>query len=162
MLFSLILVSSLAIFADGCLKDFRINQEQERGGRNAQISAMKMGFFSENLELTEAETAKFWPLYMKNEKAKRELQRKKRDILNTMRDGKATLATVQEMFELDKERIVLDEQAVKEYSTVLSDSQIAKVFIAEEDFKAFLLHSFSGSKDDDQSGGRLMRLMPSE
>lgn len=151
ILFALLLSSSMTLFANSN-NDNKYQPQDQKGGRNAQITAMKMGFFAEKLEMTDEQTAKFWPIYMSNETSKRELQRKKRDVLKSMRDGKATLANVQETFKLDRERIELEEQTVKAYAKILSEKQIAQIFIAEEDFKAFLLHSFSGKGGEE--GGR--------
>jgi len=57
---------------------FSLTAFTQRGRNNPRIKAFKIAFITENLDLSEKESEKFWPLYNKHEKEKHRLFEKER------------------------------------------------------------------------------------
>lgn len=115
------------------------------GSQHAQdIRSMKIAFFSDALQLTPEQSQKFWPVYNEYWGAKREIGKKRRDLYQVIRDGKAGEQQFKDLLSvMDAERKVTADYIVK-FKQILPGNKAAKVFVADEDFKNFLIRRATG------------------
>lgn len=115
------------------------------GSQHAQdIRSMKIAFFSDALQLSPEQSQKFWPVYNEYWSAKREIGKKRRDLYQVIRDGKAGEQQFSELLSvMDAERKVTADYMLK-FKQILPANKAAKVFVADEDFKNFLIRRATG------------------
>lgn len=104
-----------------------------------EIRNMKIAFFTDVLQLTPEQSQKFWPVYNQYWNARREVGRKRRDLYQVIRSGQVGERQFQEILEvIDAERKVTADY-IAEFRRILPAATAAKVFVADEDFKNFLI-----------------------
>lgn len=120
--------------------------------KKEKVEAMKIGFITQQMDLTPEEAQKFWPVYnqMSNEI---EALRKERKL--SRENAKETFET---MSDTDIEKLINDEMAsrqkeldihkkyVAQFKTVLSIKKVAQFYKAEEGFKRRLLEKIQEKK----------------
>lgn len=112
---------------------------QGKPGHGEKIRNMKIAFFTDALQLSPEQSQKFWPVYNQYWNARREVGKKRRDLYNVIRNGKAGEQQFQELLGImDAERKVTADYIAK-FRQVLPAATAAKVFVADEDFKNFLI-----------------------
>jgi hypothetical protein len=119
--------------------------------RGENIESLRTGFISQKLNLSNEESQKFWPVYdqyqndvdalKKQRKANRELVMKAGGIDN-MKDAdvQKMIATETDIQSLELE---LHKQYIIKFEQVIPARKVAKFFIAEEEFKIYLLKQLS-------------------
>lgn len=112
---------------------------QGKPGHGEEIRNMKIAFFTDALQLTPEQSQQFWPVYNQYWNARREVGRKRRDLYDRIRQGKGGERQFEELLGvMDAERKVTADYIAK-FRRILPASTAAKVFVADEDFKNFLL-----------------------
>lgn len=105
---------------------------------------MKIAFFSDMLELTPAESEKFWPVYNAYWNERREVGRQRGELHRMIREGKVAEQQFKELLGImDAERRIAAEYIGK-FRQILPADKAAKVFVADEDFKNFLIRKAVG------------------
>lgn len=114
--------------------------QQSQGGRGGEeIRNMKIAFFTEALQLTPEQSAKFWPVYNQYWGELRKIGHNRRTLYKTIREGKPGESQQKELLSImDAERKVTDTYIGK-FKEVLPDDKVAKIFVADEDFKNYLI-----------------------
>lgn len=139
---ALALIAALAAFSFGsALASPPDGPEGPQGkpGHGEEIRNMKIAFFTDALHLSPEQSQKFWPVYNQYWDARREVGKKRRDLYKVIRDGKAGEQQLKELLGvMDAERKVTADYIVK-FRQVLPAATAAKVFVADEDFKNFLI-----------------------
>lgn len=112
--------------------------------RGEDIRAMKIAFFSDALSLTPEQSQQFWPVYNQYWSGRREIGHRRRDLFKIIRDGQAGDAQFRELLSvMDAERKLTADYIVK-FRQILPADKVAKVFVADEDFKNYLLKRATG------------------
>lgn len=114
-----------------------------------KIKALKVSFFTENLDLTEKEAEQFWPIYndyySKTSKIKRQ---DLRNIRKEIKENKETISDKKAKELLNNLTVAIknlhDEEAklISRLQNVLSSKKILLLKIAEEDFKRKILEQY--------------------
>ncbi len=129
---------------------------QGKKGSRKKIQALKIAYITEQLDLTEKEAEKFWPVYNTYDKKltqlryieKGELRKKIKELggLDVLNDNDAKTIALK--------MLALDEQAhetatifFKKLSTILSYKKILKLRVAEGNFKRKLLKKLRRKKE---------------
>lgn len=112
---------------------------EARATRYESIRNMKIAFFTDALELTAEQSQQFWPIYNESWKSRRELGHRRRDLFKTIREGGAGEKQLDELLEFMHQESKLIENCIAKLRKILPDDKVAKVFVAEEDFKNFLI-----------------------
>lgn len=118
-----------------------------------KIKALKIPFFTKELDLTEKEAEKFWPVYneyyAKTSKIKRQdfrnIRREIRENANTLSDEKAK----ELLDKLAKAQNTLHEEETKltnKLQKIFSPRKILLLKIAEEDFKRKILEQYKKNR----------------
>lgn len=127
---------------------------QRRPDRD-KIKSLKVAFLTERLDLNSAEAQAFWPVYNEYQDSKEALRKKERtQIRGKIKDADA-LSEKQAQDLLDKyisfenEEEALENDFLKEISTVISAKKTILLMKAEEDFKRRLIQQYRKNR----SGG---------
>lgn len=136
---ALALIAALAVFSCGSTLASPPHGPQGKPGHGEEIRNMKIAFFTDALQLSPEQSQKFWPVYNQYWDARREVGKKRRDLYKVIRDGKAGEQQLKELLGvMDAERKVTADYIVR-FRQVLPAATAAKVFVADEDFKNFLI-----------------------
>ncbi len=130
-------------------------QDGSKSEKEEQLRAQKIAFFTEKIGLTPDEAQEFWPIYNSywNKKNSIIADRKK-----TMTDfmAKSDQLSEKEMVNYANKYInyemqlaeLLDEYHLK-FKNILPIEKVMKIYLADYEFKTYLLKRIRGDKDDD-------------
>jgi|UniRef100_UPI00404846F1 hypothetical protein len=134
------------------------NSFSQTDASREKIKALKVAFITEQLNLSEQEAVKFWPVYNKFEKKRHDLyyiQRRnlKKDIdqlggIDKV-DEKEAKTITDKMLALDKAEYDTQTNYFKEMRMVISNIKIIKLQNAERDFNRKLLTRFKRQRNPD-------------
>lgn len=117
---------------------------QKQGGHGSEIRNMKIAFLTEALQLTPEQSQQFWPVYNEYWRARKEVSRRRHEVYKVIREGNAGEAQFKELLAvMDAERKVAADYMAK-FRRILPDNKAARVFVADEDFKNFLVRRATG------------------
>lgn len=118
--------------------------------KKEQIKAMKVAFFTTELELTSGEAEKFWPVYnafddkqfeLRHQKMKKYLRKLDDATLDKMTEKDANILLTQ-IENTDEELFLLRKKFVKNLKSILPAVKIIKLRKSEEDFNRKLLQQY--------------------
>lgn len=124
-----------------------------------KIEAMKVGFLTNRLDLTANEAKEFWPVYNQYQDELEKLRKSRRDNLMNARQN------FDEMSDADVDQLISGEfsfrqnelDIMKKYNPmfrkILPAKKVAKLYVAEEDFKRKLLEQLQERRDDRRGDG---------
>lgn len=127
-------------------------QPPQRGER---IEALRISFYTHELQLTPAEAQAFWPVFNEYQTKLDDIQHKRNELFREGRMGtgapaeKDIEAMIVASFSLEQEELDLKQQYFKEFQKVLPMQKIGKLYQAERKFRLMLLKEFR----DRQQGG---------
>ena len=118
-----------------------------------RIKALRTGFFTEKLNLTQAEAEKFWPIYNAYDDELSALKKEERtEIFQVFRRGLDDLsdneanALIDKMTDIRTREFNLHKQLIEDLRKVPSPKKIIMLRRAEEEFKRTLLERFRQHK----------------
>lgn len=126
----------------------------QSSGKMEQLKALKIGFITEELNLSPSEASDFWPiynshqekihkLYHENRSIRREL---KPDNFEAMSDSKAT-ELLNKILKTDKDIYLEKEAMFENLKTVLPPKKIIKLHKAENEFSRKILEQYRRRKE---------------
>jgi len=132
----ILMLLPVAIFAQG---------KQDKKDR---IETMHIAYLSEKLNLSSAEAEKFWPIYNEYKTAQDKLRKERMDNIQSVKRAggvdSISDADAQKLIaaETDFETHQLDlrKEYVTKFQQAISIRKVAKFFIAEDEFKRYLLN----------------------
>ena len=135
-----LMLVSLTFYAQG----ERMKEKKE------QIRALKVAFFTTELNFTNGEAEKFWPLYNTFDENQFELRHQKmRAFSRRMRDGsfdkiseKEATQFLAQIEDTEEELFLLRKKFMQNVKTILPAVKIVKFKKAEEDFNRKLLQQY--------------------
>lgn len=118
--------------------------------KKEKIKALKVAFFTTELDLTTNEAEKFWPIYNTFDDKQFELRHQKmRAFMKRMSDGSLDRITEKEansfliqMEDTEEELFLLRKRFTQNLRKILPYVKIIKLRKAEEDFNRKLLHQY--------------------
>ena len=129
---------------------------QRDGDRHERIQAMKIAYITERLELTPAEAEKFWPVYndynSKKDKVLQDMRKVRRHYIENHENmnEEEHLELLEKFIKLQKEDADLLPSYQEKFIQVLPAKKVMKLYIAEIQFKNYLLEKLR----DHQGQGR--------
>ncbi|HKK59679.1 MAG TPA: hypothetical protein VJ937_09385 [Salinivirga sp.] len=121
----------------------------------------KIGFFTEEMNLTEKEAQKFWPVYNAYSQQRDSLWRAQRSFLIKYVEGELDTnngeAALKRFLNFDDQRKDIQERYINKLRTFMSDEEILQMFYTEHQFKHFMLNRIRGRHGLDRGRGRGMR-----
>lgn len=111
-----------------------------------KIKALKVAHITEQLDLTEAEAQKFWPIYNANKEAEHQLReesskRRKEQSLDKLTENEAK-ALLLDMEKAEKQKVELHSKMLNNLLTVLPAKKIIKLYQAERSFRKKMLDEY--------------------
>jgi Spy/CpxP family protein refolding chaperone len=131
-------------------------QSESMKEKKEQIKTLKVAFFTTELDLTNAQAEKFWPIYNTFDDKQFELRHQKmRAFMKRMNDGsldkiseKEANTFLAQIQDTEEELFLLRKKFTSNLRAILPASKIIKLKKAEEDFNRKLLQQYrnKGSK----------------
>ncbi|UFH45106.1 sensor of ECF-type sigma factor [Flavobacterium galactosidilyticum] len=131
-------------------------QSESMKEKKEQIKTLKVAFFTTELDLTNAQAEKFWPIYNTFDDKQFELRHQKmRAFMKKMNDGsldkiseKEANTFLAQIQDTEEELFLLRKKFTSNLRAILPASKIIKLKKAEEDFNRKLLQQYrnKGSK----------------
>lgn len=146
ILFIFIIISALSSIS--CNAQFK-------KGSKEKIRTYKIAFLTEQLNLTEVEAEKFWPIYNVYDKKIMELRKKERFEIKKNIRKKGGLDKISEeeakkiilsMEEITQQRYSLKNSFYKKVIPIISYKKLLKLEISEHEFNRKLLRKFRNKK----------------
>ena len=125
-------------------------QSESMQEKKEKIKALKIAFFTTELDLTTTEAEKFWPIYNTFDDKQFELRHQKmRAFMKRMSDGSLDRITEKEansflvqMEDTEEDLFLLRKRFTQNLRKMLPSVKIIKLRKAEEDFNRKLLHQY--------------------
>ena len=134
-------MNSYRIISVALLLIMSISLTAQRGDRAERIESLKVGYFTEKLDLSSAEAEKFWPLYNEMNDQIKELRRSFR-----VQNGDASDLTeaeaesyINSRLEKESEALAVKKDYYQKMMGVISALKVMKLTKVEADFKKELL-----------------------
>ena len=138
--------------------------KKENGAMKEKVKAERVAFITARVDLTVAEAEKFWPVYNEICKrrdaataAEREAFRKLRETVKENREGEIPAAMKEYTRTADNNQRTLGKDA-EALSRILPPHKVAKVLIAEEQFRRHQINRLHKGKKGD--GPQAHRIQP--
>ena len=125
--------------------------------RRERIKALKTAFITEKLELSKTEAEKFWPIYNTYQEQEHTIRNQYRDLFSNkdvaqLSENEADKA-IKTLNDLDKSRLSLKENYMKDLKKVLSSKKILMLKIAEDEFNKKMFEEFKRRHNRDEDKG---------
>lgn len=124
------------------------NWEQIGQQWKARMASAKVGFITNELNLTPAEAQKFWPVYneisAKKDKALDASAEALRKLDQAVKEGKESAKILDEYVKAQQTIANLNAEAVKAYGKVIPAEKVAKLFVIEENFRRNIFGRLQG------------------
>ncbi|MEE4198925.1 MAG: hypothetical protein V2I54_14895 [Bacteroidales bacterium] len=129
-------------------------QEADKVSKEQQIKSQKIAFFTDKIGLTPEEAEKFWPIYNSYWKRKNTIIAERKDKMTYFAENSENMAE-KEMIQYADSYInyemqlaeLLDEYHEK-FKEILPIKKVMKIYLADYEFKAYLLNKIRGSDKD--------------
>ena len=163
---AIILLAAIAAFNPAFAQGRHQGKAQNGKDFRAQLSTEKIGYITTKLELTEAEAQQFWPVYNKVDKARGEALKEVRtafkELNKSIQDGGDCAKLLTAYLDAQVKVNDLEKKSVAEYSKVLPAEKVAKLFIAEEQFRKDMMSSHRPGPKHPQDGKPEPKPQPQE
>lgn len=124
------------------------NWEQIGQEWKARMASAKVGFITNELNLTPAEAQKFWPVYneisAKKDKALDASAEALRKLDVAVKEGQDGAKFLDEYVKAQQNVANLNAEAVKAYGKVIPAEKVAKLFVIEENFRRNIFGRLQG------------------
>ena len=116
------------------------------------IRAERIAFFTEKIGLAPEEAEKFWPLFNEFQDKKDKIIDKRRNAVRKLSEAEGlTTAEIEnntnDIIESFKEEAELIEKYHLKFKKILPIEKVGKIYVAEHEFKSYLLHKIKGNKN---------------
>ncbi|MCM4156532.1 hypothetical protein [Gramella sp. AN32] len=128
-------------------------QDKDREAQWERIKALKVAFFTQELNLTEKVAEKFWPVYNAYEKKRYELHERERidpEKVECINEAEAN-DLLDEFLTVESEEYKLKKQFFKDMKAIISSKDIIKLQKLEDDFHKKLIKEYRSKKGNRNS-----------
>lgn len=123
----------------------------QNSDKREKIKALKVAFITEQLELTETEAQKFWPIYNTYETNKDKQRKlaydKHKQISDDMTEAQAK-AILNDLIKFEKERQNFRVDYIESLMKVMPAKKVIKLRTAEDEFNRKMLHEYKKRHGD--------------
>ncbi len=130
-------------------------QKGPMGGPRERIKTLKIGYFTEQLELDESTASKFWPIYNQFEEKRMTLQKQLADMKpeGRINDEEAT-KIINQGFEIEEQLLAVKKELSEALSKVLPPSRLLVFHQADRDFNMRMVREFRDRNRGGMQGPR--------
>ncbi len=120
--------------------------------KRERVKALKIAFITEQLNLTETEAQKFWPIYNafedNNNKLRREAYNKRKaEDIDALTEAEAK-AMIDDMISIENKRSKLREQFMKDLLTAIPAKKVILLKAAEDAFNKRMFEEFKKRRQE--------------
>ena len=114
-----------------------------------RIKALKVAYFTQELNLTDKVAEKFWPIYNRYEKARHELHKREHIELENVECINETEANnlLDEFLTVENEEYKIKKQLFRELREIISAKDIIKMHKLEDEFHKKLIKEYRSKKE---------------
>lgn len=128
--------------------------------RKDKIETMHIAYLSQKLDLTSAEAEKFWPIYNEYKAGQDKLRQQRMDNVQTVKKAggvdNMSDAEVQKLItdetDLETSQLELRKAYITKFQQAIPIRKVAKFFIAEDEFKRYLLNQLRKRREQNGRG----------
>lgn len=126
-----------------------VAQEKDGSEKWDRIKALKVAFFTQELQLTDKVAEKFWPIYNKYEKAKYELHKREHIDLENVECINESEANnlLDEFLTVENEEYKIKKQLFRDLREIISAKDIIKLQKLEDEFHRKLIKEYRSKKE---------------
>ncbi|MDB2656570.1 hypothetical protein N9Y60_00795 [Crocinitomicaceae bacterium] len=153
----LLVILLMAFSFDAYSQPPRGRKPGQRQQKKERVKQLKIAYFTEELDLTEGEAEKFWPIYNEMEEKMKAEKKKKNTATNDIKNGFDTLsdAEIESKMKEALDARIEEAEVQKEYLVKIGDvigfKKAAKVVSLEAQFKRELIKRLSNDTNDNSS-----------
>lgn len=153
----LLVILLMAFSFDAYSQPPRGRKPGQRQQKKERVKQLKIAYFTEELDLTEGEAEKFWPIYNEMEEKMKAEKKKKNTATNDIKNGFDTLsdAEIESKMKEALDARIEEAEVQKEYLVKIGDvigfKKAAKVVSLEAQFKRELVKRLSNDTNDNSS-----------
>lgn len=153
-LHSFILLVSIMIFALSA----NAQENQSKSNKEQEIKSQKIAFFTDKIGLTPEEAQVFWPIYNDYWDKKNKIIADRKEKMTYFADHSQNMSNGQMIKYADQyilyetELAELLEEYHKKFKTILPIDKVMKIYLADYEFKTYLLKKIkeSGKEEDNK------------
>ena len=153
-------ISVIAIAMLVSVAAFAQNDNPKKKGANPdwreKVRAEQVAHITSDLNLTEAEAQKFWPVYNDVQAKRRDVYKASFEAMKSLREkieaGEDVSNELEKYLDSKKSIEEFDRGAVKEYKRVLPTEKVAKLILSEEQFRHNQIGKVGGPQGGPQGG----------
>lgn len=129
-----------------------LNAQQPNNQIVSKIQAQRVAFYTEKMNITPAEAQKFWPVYNEYSQKKNKITAEKNRLTKFYAASSSTMTendvdvTIKKYVQLVKQETELFEEYNKKFREVLPAHKIMKLYLAEFQFREWLLRQIKERK----------------
>jgi hypothetical protein len=133
---------------------FAVGSYAQTGSKPNRVYQAKVQFFNNKLNLTPGESKKFWPIYNDYQSRKNKLSGEKKNLIKYFSENKQNMSgdeieqSLNRYIEIEKEISQLLEEYNNKFKQILSDEKVLQIYIAEVQFRNYLLQKLRTSKTE--------------
>ena len=129
--------------------------QDNKQDRKDKVETMHIAYITQKLDLTSQEAKNFWPVYDQYKSDRDQLRKQRQDNveavkkvggIDNMSDGDVQKLIASET-DLETRELDLRKEYVGKFQQVLPIRKVAKFFIAEDEFKRYLLNQLSRRRE---------------
>ena len=131
-------------------------QKKNKGQWQEKVRAEKIAYITMELNLTEAEAQAFWPVYNDVQNQLREANKAKKEAYKALQDGMEgpDAAKLLDNYLASREAInKIHKDALPRYKKVLSIDKVAKLVLAEEQYRHKKINQLGKNEGGHKKGG---------
>ncbi|WP_229203518.1 hypothetical protein [Dyadobacter jejuensis] len=118
-----------------------------------RIQDAKVAIITNRLDLTQEQSAGFWPLYNEYSQQRRQIHRDMRKIFGEKKadgvDDRAAMNNLKEVQELKQKELDLEKDYQQRFLKVITASQLAELYKAEKTFNDMLIQRLKQNRRQD-------------
>ena len=125
-----------------------------------KLESMRIAFFTERLALSQVEAEKFWPVYRDFNNRKEKINEERRSLFRYVIKNMDYLTeneineALEKHLNLQKEESNLSENFNKKFLEILPPNKVLKIYITENQFKAYILTQIRDNRQEGMRKGR--------
>lgn len=124
-------------------------QEKDGSEKWERIKALKVAFFTQELQLTDKLAEKFWPIYNKYERARYELHKRENVDLDNMEciNEEEANHLLDEFLTVENEEYKIKKQLFRDLREIISAKDVIKLQKLEDEFHKKLIKEYRSKKE---------------
>ena len=130
-----------------------ISQESDKDAQRERIKALKVAFFTQELNLNNKLAEKFWPIYNEYESKRRDLHKREHielENIECINEEKAN-ELLDEYLTVENEEYKIKKQLFKDLKEIISAKDIIKLHKLEDEFHKKLIKEYRSKRDRNDS-----------